>query len=113
MSTTIIFDVQRSLKTAKKRGGKKARPDFEQILHQAVRDEDLESFTPNAYIDDTDAHYSIKWALRKAGWNVKPFPSMKRDLKRFPNAIVVTAGELIVLIMQLITNMVKNNHNYC
>ena len=112
MITTIIFDVQRSLKTVKKRGGKKACPDFERILYQAVGDEDLESFTPNAYAD-TDAHYSIKWALRKAGWKVKPFPSMKRDLKRFPNAIVVTAGELIVLITQLITNVAKNNHNYC
>ena len=112
MSTTIIFDVQRSLKTAKKRGGKKARPDFEQILHQAVRDEDLESFTPNAYID-TDASYSIRNSLQKAGWNVKPFPSMKRDLKRFPNAIIVKTGELIVLIKQLITNVAKNNHNYC
>ena len=91
MITTIIFDVQRSLKTVKKRGGKKARPDFERILHQTVGNEDPESFTPNAYID-TDAPDSIKWALEKAGWNVKPFPSMKRDLKRFPNAIIVTAG---------------------
>ena len=87
----IIFNVQGCLKKAKKQGGKKARPHFERILHQAVGNEDLESFTPNAYID-TDAHYSIKWALKKAGWNVKPFPSMKRDLKRFPNAIIVTAG---------------------
>ena len=97
----IIFNVQGCLKTAKKQGGKKARPDFEQILHQAVGDEDLESFTPNAYID-TNASYSIRNSLQKAGWNVKPFPSMKRDLKRFPNAIIVKAGELIVLIQLLL-----------
>ena len=92
MSTrVIIFDVQDSLKTAKKLGGKKARPYFEQILHQAVRDEDLESVTPNAYID-TDARYSIKNALKKAGWNVKPFYRMTKDMTRFPNAIIVPTG---------------------
>ena len=91
MSTrVIIFDVQDSLKTTKKLGGKKARPYFEQILHQAVRD-DLESFTPNAYID-TDAPYSIKNALKKAGWNVKPFYHMTKDMTKFPNATIVPTG---------------------
>ena len=87
----IIFNVQDCLKTVKKRGGKKARAHFKQILQQAVKDENLESFTPNAYVD-TDAPYSIRNALKKPGWNVKPFYYMAKDMKKFPSATIVPTG---------------------
>ena len=91
----IIFNVHSCLERVKKLGGKKARPDFEKILHQAVGDEDLESFNLNAYVD-TDAFYSTRNSLQKAGWNVKPFHHMIKDMidymTRFPNATFVPIG---------------------